>query len=66
MWSWLRRTWWQALACVIGGIEGGTGVSTPLEDPTVGGLIARIIAAAGAWWSSPAWRSAGIRGCAAT
>ena len=46
MWSWTRRTWWQALAVLIGGIEVGTGVSTPFEDPTTGGLIAGVITAA--------------------
>jgi len=46
LWSWLRRTWWQALAVLIGGIEVGTGVSTPFEDPTRGGLIGGVITAA--------------------
>ncbi len=46
MWSWTRRTWWQALAVLLGGLEVGTGVSTPFEDPTTGGLTAGVITAA--------------------
>lgn len=42
----MRRTWWPALAVLLGGIEVGTGVSTPFEDPTRGGLIAGVLTGA--------------------
>lgn len=45
-WSWMRRTWWQALAVLLGVIGVGTGVSTPFEDPTRSGLIAGVLTGA--------------------
>jgi hypothetical protein len=45
--SWMRRTWWQALAVLVGVIEVATGASTPFEEPTTGGLVTGALTAAG-------------------
>lgn len=46
MWSWMRRTWWQALAVLLGGIEVGTGVSWPIEEPSIGAVVGGAITGA--------------------
>lgn len=44
MWSFMRRTWWRALAVLIGAVEVGAGVAAPFEDPP-GGLVVAVVGA---------------------
>lgn len=47
MWSSLRRTWWQALAVLVAGIEIGTGVYAPFEDPPGTAVDSVVLTTAG-------------------
>lgn len=47
MWSFMRQTWWRALAVLIGAIEVGTGVAAPFEEPPGALLVAMVVAGAG-------------------